>query len=108
MRKSILTLSLGIAAILLSAGAMQAQSAGSNCAPHASVVQQLAEKYGETRQSIGLARNSQVIEVFASLETGSWTIIVTRPSGVSCMVAAGESYERLDETLSDVLPGDPA
>lgn len=108
MSGKILALSLGVAAILLSAGAMKAQSQGENCAPHESVVAQLAEKYGETRQSMGLIQDNQVVEVFASLVTGSWTIIVTRPTGIACLVAAGESFELVKDGFDPTLLGDPA
>lgn len=76
-------------------------SAQQNCAPRAVVLQHLAEKFGEARQSIGIAKQGRVFEVFASDETGSWTIIVTLPNGMTCLVAAGESYEELAE---DVAP----
>jgi hypothetical protein len=37
--------------------------------------------------------------VFASEETGTWTIAVTRPGGPTCIVAAGEHFEALAEAL---------
>ena len=69
-----------------------------NCAPREIVVQRLAEGYGETRRSIGLGANNAVVEVFAS-ETGSWTITVTFPNGSTCLVASGQAFETLAETL---------
>lgn len=66
---------------------------GASCATHDTVVKRLADGYGETRQSIGLAPNNSVVEVFASLETGTWTITVTNTSGITCLVASGQSYE---------------
>lgn len=74
------------------------QAAG-NCAPHATVVERLAERYGETRQSIGLGSNNQLIEIFASRESGSWTITVTTPAGITCLVASGQAFETLDAAL---------
>ncbi|MEM1352452.1 MAG: hypothetical protein AAGF27_08900 [Pseudomonadota bacterium] len=70
-----------------------------NCAPRDTVVEKLAEGYGETRQSMGLGANNSVVEVFASSETGTWTITVTTPNGVTCLVASGQSYETLAEAL---------
>ena len=63
------------------------------------VVDRLAEGYGETRQSMGLGANNAVIEVFASAETGTWTITVTTPNGLTCLVASGQSFETLAEAL---------
>lgn len=78
-----------IPTILLALSALPAQA--QNCAPHDAVVARLAERYGETRQSIGLTDTGAVLEVFAA-ETGTWTIIVTGPDGLSCLVAAGRSF----------------
>lgn len=75
-----------------------AQSA-QNCATRTAVVERLAERYGESRQSIGMAPQGRVVEVFASLETGTWTITVTLPNGMTCLVASGQSYESLEEPL---------
>lgn len=70
-----------------------------NCGPRAVVVERLAEGYGESRQSIGLGANNAVVEVYASPETGSWTITVTQPNGVTCLVASGQQFEALGEVL---------
>ncbi len=40
-----------------------------------------------------------VMEVFASSATGTWTITVTSPSGVTCLIASGQSFEALHEVL---------
>lgn len=70
-----------------------------NCGPRDAVVQRLAEGYGETRQSVGIGSNNAMVEVFASADTGSWTILVTMPSGVTCLVASGEAFEQVVEAL---------
>ncbi len=79
---------------LVTANAAEAQN---NCASRDVVIERLAERFGETRQTIGLAQESRVVETFASLETGTWTITVTLPNGVTCLVASGTSFEGLDE-----------
>ena len=70
-----------------------------NCGPRELVVNRLAEGYGETRQSMGLGANNAVIEVFASDESGTWTITVTTPNGMTCLVASGQAFEALAEAL---------
>lgn len=70
------------------------------CAERERVVERLAGTYGESRQSIGLAANNQVMEVFANLESGSWTVTVTLPSGMTCLVASGMAFEELEEPLT--------
>jgi hypothetical protein len=101
--QQLFALSLGIAAMFFAATHAPAQSVsaggGSQCAPRADVVQALAIRYGETRQAIGLAAGTQLMEIFAS-ERGSWTITASMPNGTTCLVASGESFEKLSEPLA--------
>jgi hypothetical protein len=64
------------------------------CAEREQVVQKLEEKFGETLRSIGLHQNDGVVEVYSSEATGTWTILMTRPDGMSCLLAAGELWEQ--------------
>lgn len=87
------------AALYLLATSDVAAQTRQNCAPRQMVIERLAEGYGETRQSVGIGSNNSVVEVFASRETGSWSITVTRPGGPTCLVASGQSYEAVVEAL---------
>ena len=60
------------------------------CAPRADVVAGLAANYAETPRLMGIA-GVQMMEVFAS-DTGTWTITVTSPEGVTCLVASGVAF----------------
>ena len=93
---------LAFSALLIAASPLFAQS--QNCAPRDLVLKRLAEKYGETRRSIGMGQRGMLMETFASDETGSWTITVTTPQGMTCLVASGQAYE----VLAEALPGDDA
>ena len=79
---------------------LSASAQGQNCGNRELVVERLTTKYGERRQSIGMAPKGRVIEVFASHETGTWTITMTMPNGITCLVASGQSYETLDEPVA--------
>jgi hypothetical protein len=98
MMKTVFKMTMGLGAMALAAQDVSAQT-NRNCAPRPMVLERLVSGYGETRQSIGLGNNNVVIEVFASTQTGSWTITVTKPDGETCLVASGQSYENLSETL---------
>lgn len=63
------------------------------CAERAKVIERLAEAYGETLQSMGLHQNNGIVEVYASEDTGTWTILVTQPDGTACLLAAGQMWE---------------
>jgi hypothetical protein len=87
------------AALYLASTTQAAAQSQANCGPRAAVVAQLAERYGETRQYVGIGSNNAMVEVFASDASGSWTILVTMPSGVACLVASGEAFEQVAEAL---------
>ena len=42
---------------------------------------------------MGLNQSNGVLEVYASDETGTWTILVTSPDGKACLLAAGKMWE---------------
>lgn len=75
-----------------------AAAGGPQCGPREALVAILADRHGETRRAIGLAQDA-VMELFASEETGTWTIAVTAPDGSMCLVAAGEGYQAIAEPL---------
>lgn len=104
MRQQLIGLSFGIGAMLLATQHAFAQN--NNCAERAQVIERLAERWGESRQAIGLGANNAVVEVFASHETGTWTITVTLPNGMTCLVASGQAYETLTEELTDISGSD--
>lgn len=92
------TLALASLTALALTGAANAQSR--NCADRDRIVERLASGYGETRQTVGIGSDNTLVEVFASLETGTWTIVITRAGGPSCLVASGQAYQ----VMADALP----
>ena len=102
MPKLSLLVRIGVALALL-AGTPSAQAwLSPACADRGQVVKKLAEKFGETLKSVGLHANDAVIEVYSSERTGTWTILVTRTDGMSCLLAAGQGWQQ------DVKPIDAA
>ena len=91
-------LSLGFAGlILLMAATAQGQTAPNRCAPRGDVLTLLGETYQETRRGIGLAGPAQVVELFASAVTGSWTVTVTLPDGRTCLLVSGQDWEAVTD-----------
>ncbi len=84
-----------LASLALAAGAAQAQT----CSDHETMVRHLAEGWGESRVSVALDAGNSMVEIFASPETGTWTLTVTQPGGPTCMIASGNSFESLNEPL---------
>lgn len=63
------------------------------CQARAALVAELARQFGEAPVARGVAANGRLVEVLASEDGRSWTLIVTWPTGESCPVAAGEGWE---------------
>jgi len=82
-------------AALLGTIALPARAQPQNCAPREVVVDRLADRFGETRHSMGLGANNAMVEVFASPISGTWTITVTTAQGITCLVASGQAFETL-------------
>jgi hypothetical protein len=86
-------------ALAFAAAAPAAFAQTGNCSDHETMVRHLAEGWGESRQSIALDAANAVVEIYASAETGTWTLVVTEPGGPSCMIASGHAFEMLAEPL---------
>ncbi|MXU64511.1 hypothetical protein GSH16_03550 [Rhodobacteraceae bacterium KN286] len=95
-----LALSLGFGALAFWHGAAQAQ--GGQCGDRTDIVTQLHDRYGEARVGAGLTRG-QMLELFASATTGSWTLLVSAPDGRSCLVASGNGWT--DTAARPTTPG---
>lgn len=63
------------------------------CMKRDALVLQLTRQYGELRRATGLGSAQALIEVWVSHDTGSWTILMTRPDGTSCIMAAGDAWQ---------------
>ena len=92
-----------VAAGLTLLGASLAQAGTPRCAPHADMLAALAKQYGEAPQAVGIVNESSFIEVLSSKE-GSFTILVTRPDGMACILAAGQNFEEVPDHLASLDP----
>jgi hypothetical protein len=75
------------------------------CADRGLVTDRLADAYGETFAGGGLGNATSLFEVWTSDETGTWTILMTRADGQSCIVATGTHWQ--DPLPSDMVAGIP-
>lgn len=87
-----------LAAALCAVSALAAAPAaaqGALCGDRETIVQRLESKYGEQRVGLGVGRENGVVEVYTSARTGTWTILMTFPTGLACLMAAGEAWEAI-------------
>lgn len=92
----ILALSAGLA--LVSTGAAMAQP---QCDQRDSVLQTLQKKYKESPVALGVTHNGGLVEVLSTGNGTTWSIIVTTPQGMSCLVAAGEGWRAMEQIAQE-------
>jgi hypothetical protein len=92
------------AAVLLTATLSLTTSASAgqpaNCGPRAALLKQLANKYSEAPVAVGLSNSGALVEVLTSERGDTWTILVSKPDGTSCLVAAGQEWQALKHVAS--------
>lgn len=65
------------------------------CAPRDDILNHLKSKYNEERRSIGLTSNNTVLEVYASIDGDTWSVVMSYPDGTSCVMAVGSAFEQI-------------
>ena len=82
----------------LSAAAMAAGSSAAvaqmACGDRHDIVAALNGKYQEKPRAYGLVGQEVLVEVFTS-KKGSWTVLMTKSKGPSCILATGLNWEEL-------------
>ena len=86
------------AAALILAAAMTVSCAASAiaqvptiCGKRADILTGFASTYHEVRSAIGIADGGALIEVLVS-PSGTWTMVVTKPGGVTCVIGTGRDW----------------
>src|SRR3546814_3013618 len=92
----ILALGAGLALVSTSAAMAQPQ-----CDQRESVLQVLQQKYKEQPIALGVTHNGGLVEVLTTGNGNTWSIIVTTPPGMSCLVAAGEGWKAMQQVALD-------
>ena len=95
MRISLYVGMLAVAAALpLTVQQATAQGQPQQCDKRAKVLGHLAQKYREAPVAVGVTNSGGLVEVLTTGDGNTWTIIVSNPNGMSCLVAAGEGWRR--------------
>jgi hypothetical protein len=95
MMRFLTLVTIGIAAAL---GASQAYAESSvPCGDRSKLISALDAKYKEGLSGFGVTGGSQLVEIYVS-ETGTFTVVMTNSKGISCVIAAGDSWEKLSVT----------
>lgn len=73
------------------------------CGSRDAVIAALSDRFGETRRMAGVTAAGQLVETFASADTGSWTVAVTYADGRMCLISTGQAYEAIQPV--EIIPG---
>lgn len=68
----------------------------STCVVREDMAKALAATYGEQQRMVAV-NGSSVIEFWGNEDASTWTLIVTYPDGVSCVLGAGIGFAVADE-----------
>ena len=86
-----------VAALFLAAAMTSANAASATaqiptiCGKRADILTGFASTYHEVRSAIGIADGGALIEVLVS-PSGTWTMVVTKPGGVTCVIGTGRDW----------------
>ena len=78
-----------------------AQQAG--CVPHKEAVEHLAEAFGERLVSFAITSEGTLLEVMASQDGSTWTILLTQPGGRACLVSAGTDWHAVEWKVREMF-----
>jgi len=81
--------------IVLPLCAVSPAAAETYCASHDALAANLLAKFGEQQQGMGLAGKAAMVELYVS-KAGTFTLVTTDTKGLSCIVGAGDGWEKLD------------
>ena len=89
-----------VALVLTSAGARPGTGAAEAgpCNTRETILSLLAARYQETPIALGITSEGSLVEVLSNAAGKTWTIIITSPEGVSCLILSGDDWQLLDHT----------
>lgn len=91
----VFAISLGMAATSPAFGQSQ------TCMKRVDLVRQLADRFQEAPIGLGIADNGSAVEVFVNPDGATWTLTMTMPNGLTCLLATGEHWENVLRKMPD-------
>ena len=83
-----------ILAILLLASSGVVGQPSARCGDRAAIIEFLQRQYREVRVAAGVTEpDGGLVEVFASPDGASWSILVSRPGALTCVVSSGGAWQ---------------
>lgn len=83
---------VAFATCLLFATAAQATP---QCGQRSQIIGYLAKTYQEAPVGIGVTGKGALVELLTDKNSKTWSILITYPNGVTCLIASGEGWRDL-------------
>ena len=95
MKKLLLSLALFVGSSSIVAAQML-------CVDRVDMLNRLASEYGEELIEVKMMEEHGLLEVLKSPTRGTWTLLLTKPGGISCVLATGKGLDTDEEDLNTV------
>jgi hypothetical protein len=94
---------IAAAAVMVATFPAIAVAAPMYCGPRKDVLAKLAVSLHEQPSSVALTSDGQLLEVLKSDTDLAWTMLITSPQGLSCVVATGDGWQsrKIDRVVQD-------
>ena len=101
MIRPLITFAAALAA--LGAVFLWAESAAgaAQCGERDKMIAMLSQKYKEAPIALGVTYSGGLVEVLTTGDGRTWSIIVTTPQGMTCLVAVGEGWRSKEFQTED-------
>ncbi len=73
------------------------------CMPHDELTERLYATFAEVPAANAIANNGALVELFATRDRSSWTLAMTRPGGMRCVLVAGEAWNHFPRRWRDQM-----
>lgn len=67
------------------------------CGPTKNIVKMLRDKYGEVPGTAAITDDNAPMLIFTNPKTGTYTITIRRPGGITCLVLSGNSWTPVEQ-----------
>ena len=64
-----------------------------NCGKRSTIVERLESQYEEHRAAFALTASGWFMEIFATRDGKTWTLLVTNPAGRACITGSGSEWQ---------------
>ena len=86
-------LKMAFTAVLATSLFATGANAAPACGKRSDVLTQLFEKYNETPVGVGLASNGGLIALLTTDTGATWTLVIHRANGTTCLLATGHDWQ---------------